>query len=67
MNIATIVIDKRRRIEDLWEKLRSAKTNTPEYKAIVNEIGVLAMEYHQLIDLGKQPTQTAPPRRHTLT
>jgi hypothetical protein len=46
MNSATTVIDKRRHIEELWEKLREAKTGTPEYKAIANEIGVLAMEYH---------------------
>jgi hypothetical protein len=29
------------------------QASTPEYKAIVNEIDVLAMEYHQLIDLGQ--------------
>jgi hypothetical protein len=48
MNAVAIVIDKRRRIERLWAELRSLKTGTPEYKALINEIGVLAMEYHQV-------------------
>jgi hypothetical protein len=56
MNYATAVIDKRRRIEVLWEKLRGTKTDTPEYNAIVNEIGVLAIEYHGLIDLEQKST-----------
>jgi hypothetical protein len=56
MSYATVVIDKRRRIEALWEKLRGTKTDTPEYNAIVNEIGVLAMEYHGLVDLERKST-----------
>jgi hypothetical protein len=54
MDCATVAIDKRRRIEHLWGKLRGAKTDTPEYNAIVNEISVLAMEYHALIDLERK-------------
>jgi hypothetical protein len=38
MNAAAMVIDKRRRIEELWEKLRGTKTDTPEFKTIVTEI-----------------------------
>jgi hypothetical protein len=57
MNAAAKVIDKRQRIEELWEKLRAEKIGTPEYKATVNEIGVLAMQYHQLIEIG-QPART---------
>jgi len=57
MNQATLVIDKRRRIEQQWKKLRGTKIGTPEYEAIVNEIGNLSMEYHQLIEIGRHPTQ----------
>jgi hypothetical protein len=58
MNVVTMMIDKRRRIEEPWEKLRGTKTNTSEYKTIVNEIGVLSMWYHQLIDSEKPTSQT---------
>ena len=67
MNTVAKMIDKRRRIEELWEKLRGAKTGSPEYKIIVNEIGVLSIEYHQLIDLGKQSTQVDLVHSHKIT
>jgi hypothetical protein len=38
MNAAEIAIDKRRGIEELWEKLRDKKTDPPEYKTIAHEI-----------------------------
>jgi hypothetical protein len=46
MNAMTIAADKRRRIECLWEKLRGTRIDTPEYKTLVHEIGVLVVEYH---------------------
>jgi hypothetical protein len=67
MNALAIVIDKRRRIEELWEKLRGAKTGTPEYTKIVNEIGVLAMEYHQLVDSEGKVTHSDSLRRDKIT
>ena len=45
MNAMVGAIDKLRRIEYLWEKLRGTKINTPEYKTLTHEIGVLSMEY----------------------
>lgn len=66
MNAVAKVIDKRRRIEELWEKLRGEKIGTPEYKATVNEIGVLAMEYHQLTDL-RQSTRSDLLHLHKIT
>jgi hypothetical protein len=50
MNNPDLAADKLRRIENLWEKLRRTRTDTPEYKSLVNEIGSLSMEYHQLVD-----------------
>jgi hypothetical protein len=67
MNVMAKMIDKRRRIEDLWEKLRGEKIGTPEYEATVNEIGVLAMEYHRLTELGNQTIQTDALRRNKVT
>jgi hypothetical protein len=67
MNAVAVAVDKRRHMEELWEKLRGTKTGTPEYKAIVNKIGVLAMEYHQIIDLGKPASQTDLLRSNKIT
>jgi len=54
MTNASIAIDKLRRIEELWEKLKGAKTNTPEYKALIKEIGALSIEYQKLVDATEQ-------------
>jgi hypothetical protein len=51
---ANEAIEKLARIEQLWEQLRSARTNTPEYKRLVNEIGVLSMEYQKLAEAGRK-------------
>ena len=51
---ASEAIEKLTHIEQLWEQLRGAKTNTPEYKRLVNEIGVLSMEYQKLAEEGKK-------------
>jgi hypothetical protein len=51
---ANEAIEKLARIEQLWEQLRGAKTNTPEYKKLVNEIGVLSMEYQKLAEAGRK-------------
>ncbi|HEY4837547.1 MAG TPA: hypothetical protein VIH72_03005 [Candidatus Acidoferrales bacterium] len=51
---ANEAIEKLTRIEQLWEQLRSTKTDTPEYKRLVNEIGVLSMEYQKLAEAGRK-------------
>jgi hypothetical protein len=48
MTALAVATDKLRRINQLWEKLRETKTDSPEYKRLINEIGVLSMEYHQI-------------------
>jgi hypothetical protein len=47
-------IEKLTRIEQLWEQLRSTRTDTPEYKRLVNEIGVLSMEYQKLAEAARK-------------
>jgi hypothetical protein len=51
---ANEAIEKLARIERLWEQLRTTKTDTPEYKRLVNEIGVLSMEYQKLAEAGRK-------------
>jgi hypothetical protein len=51
---ANEAIEKLTRIEHLWEQLRSTKPNTPEYKKLVNEIGVLSAEYQKLAEAGRK-------------
>jgi hypothetical protein len=51
---ANEAIEKLARIERLWEQLRGTKTDTPEYKRLVNEIGVLSMEYQKLAEAGRK-------------
>jgi hypothetical protein len=50
---ANIAINKLRRIEESWEKLKGYKTNTPEYRALIKQIAVLSMEYQALVDSAK--------------
>jgi hypothetical protein len=50
---ANIAINKLRRIEESWEKLKGFKTNTPEYQALIKEIAVLSTEYQALIEAAK--------------
>jgi hypothetical protein len=50
---SSIAITKLRRIEESWEKLKGFKTNTPEYRALIKEIGVLSLEYQTLVDATK--------------
>jgi hypothetical protein len=52
---ANVVIDKLRHIEELWEKLKAVKTNTPEYAVLIKQIGVLSIEYQQLAEVAKKP------------
>jgi hypothetical protein len=66
MGAVTSAADKLRRINQLWEKLRATKTDTPEYKRLINEIGVLSMEYHQVVELTGQPTQIGPASRRSI-
>jgi hypothetical protein len=67
MDAAVVGADKLRRINQLWEKLRGTKTDTPEYKRLINEIGVLSMEYHQVIGLTGQPIQIGSASRRNTT
>ena len=53
MSEANIAINKLRRIEESWEKLKGFKTNTPEYRALIKEISVLSTEYQALIESAK--------------
>jgi hypothetical protein len=55
MSDANIAIDRLCRIEELWEKLKGIKTNTPEYATLVKQIGVLSMEYQKLVEAVKEP------------
>jgi hypothetical protein len=48
MSTAAVSIDKRRRIESLWKRLRCLKIHTPEYETILSEIRVLSMECDKL-------------------
>jgi hypothetical protein len=50
MNTADVAAEKLQRIYHLWEKLRGARVDTPEYETLVHEIGVLSMEYHALTE-----------------
>ena len=56
MTEARVAIEKLRRIEELWEKLKGFKTNMPEYKALITEIGALSIEYQKLVEAAKKPT-----------
>jgi len=51
---ASIAIEILRRIKELWEKLKGAKTNTLEYNALIKEIGILSVEYQKLVDSAGQ-------------
>jgi hypothetical protein len=51
---ASVAIDKLKHIEQLWEQLRGTRIDTPEYKRIVNEIGVLSMEYHKIFEASEK-------------
>lgn len=51
---ANEAIEKLARIEELWKRLKSTTTNTPEYKTLVKEIGVLSAEYQKLAEAGRK-------------
>ena len=44
------VLDKLASIQKLWIELRAIKMDTPEYKTIIKQIGVLSAEYQALVD-----------------
>lgn len=67
MNAVELAADKLRHINQLWEKLRGTKTDTPEYKRLINEIGVLSMEYHQVTGLTGQAIQIGSASRRNAT
>jgi hypothetical protein len=52
---ANVAIDKLQHIEELWEKLKAVKHNTPEYSALIKRIGALSMEYQHLAEAVKKP------------
>ena len=55
MSEASVAIDKLRHIEELWEKLKPVKPNTPEYASLIKQIGALSMEYQRLAEAAKKP------------
>jgi hypothetical protein len=55
MTEASMAIEKLRRIEELWEKLKGVKHNTPEYAALIKQIGVLSVEYQDLVEAARKP------------
>jgi hypothetical protein len=56
MSEPNVAIDKLRHIEELWEQLKGFKTNTPEYTALIKQIGVLSIEYQKLVEHAKKPS-----------
>jgi hypothetical protein len=50
---ATIAIEKLRRIEESWEKLKAFKVSTPEYRALIRQIAVLSKEYQTIVESAK--------------
>ncbi len=54
MTDESVAIDKLRRIEDLWEQLKAAKTSTSEYETLIKEIRVLSVEYQKLVEAVKK-------------
>lgn len=50
MSETNVAISKLRLIEESWEKLKGFKPNTPEYRALINEIAALSMEYQRLVE-----------------
>lgn len=55
MSLAAVSIDKRRRIESLWKRLRRTKTHTPDYEVILSEIRALSMECDKISVGTKSP------------
>lgn len=53
MSEANVAINKLRRIEESWEKLKGFKTNTSEYRELIKDIAVLSTEYQALIEAAK--------------
>jgi hypothetical protein len=51
---ASEAIETLKRIEQLWAQLRTTTTNTPEYKKLVKEIGVLSVEYQRLAEAAQK-------------
>jgi hypothetical protein len=48
-------INTLRRIEELWQKLQGAKTDTPEYAALSEQIRALSTEYQKIVVVAKTP------------
>jgi hypothetical protein len=55
MSDESIAIGKLRRIEELWEQLKAAKTNTAGYEALIKDIRALSLEYQKLVVAVKKP------------
>ena len=53
MSTTMTAIDELKRIEELWEKLKSVKSHTPEYAALVKQIAALSGEYQKLVEATK--------------
>jgi hypothetical protein len=52
------ILDKLRRIRQLWEKQERTKLGTPEHEALMQQIRALSAEYQALIDTPKKPRKS---------
>jgi chaperonin cofactor prefoldin len=49
------IAEKLKRIEDLWLELERTKPDTPVYRALIERIFALSLEYQALVDASKKP------------
>jgi hypothetical protein len=52
------ILDKLRRIRQLWKKQERLKIGTPEHEALMQQIRALSAEYQALIDTPKKPRKS---------
>jgi hypothetical protein len=58
MSKTDVVVDKLKRIQELWLELGRAKMNAPEYQILMEKIRVLSAEYQALVDASKKPKES---------
>jgi hypothetical protein len=55
MNELDALLDKLQRIQQLWVEVGRTKSDTPEYKTLMDKLRVLSAEYQALVDSAKKP------------
>jgi hypothetical protein len=55
MTDSTTAITELKRIEELWEKLKSAESDMPGYAALMKQIGAASGEYQKLVEAVRVP------------